>query len=226
MSFARKLNPSTAIEPADTVLIEKVRWSIRQRLRKQLSQLSSDFFDGVDDHLFASGQQGQFADDSGYLKAMRELRAKQSLFEENFTNTVMEVFKTASRMDAISTEDAISDRLNKSDVIYEKVEIDLAIQAMNRKATKLYLPFVRQIERINHKCKESANTDVFAGNILIKSTVIGFAEAQSAFSLSLNVRLVFIKLFEQNFLLKMEKLYLDIISILNKVNDKKFVAGE
>jgi len=58
-------NPFTL--QADTVLIEKVRWSLRQRLRKQMHELSGDFFDEVDDFLFSSGQLGQFSDHSIYL---------------------------------------------------------------------------------------------------------------------------------------------------------------
>ena len=78
MSFATEISNATAMDAVDTVLIEKVRWSLRQRLRKQMQVLCSDFFDETDDFLFGSGQKGQFADDSIYLNAMRELRTRQT----------------------------------------------------------------------------------------------------------------------------------------------------
>ena len=93
MEFA--FNRSKPSESADSVLLEKVRWSVGQRLRKQMQHLSAGFFDEVDDVLFAAGQQGQFTNESDYLKAMREIRAKQRLFEEAFLGYVVDAVEAA-----------------------------------------------------------------------------------------------------------------------------------
>lgn len=77
MDFASEIQKIKAFESDDTVLLEKVRWSIRQRLRKQMQLLNGDFFDAVDDFLFSGGQQGQFSESANYINSMRELRAKQ-----------------------------------------------------------------------------------------------------------------------------------------------------
>lgn len=220
MNLKTALTQETTIESADTVLLEKVRWSIRQRLRKQMAQLTTDFFDEVDDFLFDSGKQGQLDEDCIYLNAMRELRTKQGLFEETFLDTALEIVKAAARR---NDGEAADDLSSNGDVLFEEVEIDLAIKAMTRKAEKFYQSHIKQIESLNTTLGATINGNVLADDVLIKATLTAFAEAQSAFSLVLSIRLVFIKLFEQHFLLKMEKLFLDIISILNNVNDKKFV---
>ena len=62
--------------------VAAVRLSLRRSLRSQFRQMCIAFFDAVDECSFACGRQGKFADDCVYLKAMRELRAKQKLFEE------------------------------------------------------------------------------------------------------------------------------------------------
>jgi hypothetical protein len=43
--------------------------------------------------------------------------------------------------------------------------------------------------------------------------LLGFVEAQDTIKINLEIRLVFMKLFEQHFLMKMEKFSLDSISI-------------
>ncbi len=45
MDFASEIQKIKAFESDDTVLLEKVRWSIRQRLRKQMQLLNGDFFE-------------------------------------------------------------------------------------------------------------------------------------------------------------------------------------
>ncbi len=201
--------------------VAALRLSLRRSLQSQLQQLCTDFFDEVDDFLFASGPQGQFADDCVYMKAMRELRAKQRLFEETLQRAW---FRSLQSGDSRSSS-AGDGRLTRSDAVFEKVEIDLALQAMQRKASKFYLPFIRQIDTMNEKYRSSPDQQVIAGHTLIESTLSAFSQAQTVFSLDLDIRLIFIKLFEQNFLMKMEDLFLDIISTLKNVNDESSLVA-
>ncbi len=207
----------SSLPQSEPLSVAALRLSLRRSLQPQLQQLCTDFFDEVDDFLFASGPQGQFADDCVYLKAMRELRAKQRLFEETLQRAW---FRSLQSGDSRTSSAGDGRRLTRSDAVSEKVEIDLALQAMQRKASKFYLPFIRQIDAMNEKYRSSPDQQVFAGHTLIESTLDAFSQAQTVFALGLEIRLIFIKLFEQNFLMKMEDLFLDIISNLKNVNDE------
>lgn len=218
MALSSDLRNVTIIESNDTVRLEKIRWSIRQRLRKQMLQLSHDFFDEVDDFLFSGGQQGQFAEDSVYLKSMREFRAKQGLFEETFVDAAIKQIKS-SYLSSVPKEYQQS---STSCNAMEKVEIDIALKAIARKALKNFSPLIKQIDSLKGNNGDRANK-LFAGATLLDAVVSAFSESHGTFKVSLDVRLVFIKLFEKHFVLNSEKLFLDIISIVNNANDHNFV---
>lgn len=210
-------------EPLNRKLADRVRLAILQRLRKQMARLSASFFDELDDFLFGSGQQGKFSDDSMYLKAMREFRAKQTLFEDNFLSAVFDCVGKDDEGKAFQTLLSANSTSSNSEAIYESVEIDLALDSMERKANKVYAPFIKQINNLNRKLKTAYHEPVINSDFLIVKSMHGFTKSQHSFSIPLEVRLVFMKLFEQHFVLKMEKLYLDIISILTNVNNGDFV---
>ncbi len=213
----------TVINSSDFILVEKVRWSVRQRLRKQLNRLVADLFDEADDFLFRSGQKGQFSDDSVYLKSMRELRAKQTLFIETFHAAIELHVKASYRDEKSEPEQSAQDNLPARDPVYEKLEIDLALKAMQRKAEKTYTSLLRQIDRKQKNYKSSRIKQVIAGDVLLMAPIEGLAQGQAVFNLPLEVRLVFIKLFELHVVMKMENVFLDIIRIIDNVSDKSFV---
>ncbi|MDA0929503.1 MAG: DUF1631 family protein [Proteobacteria bacterium] len=223
MDFASEIQKIKSFESDDTVLLEKVRWSIRQRLRKQMQLLDGDFFDAVDDFLFSGGQQGQFSESANYINSMRELRAKQNLFEEKFLDAVVREIKASYGKNAYNADDYDESPSAELDAALEQVEIDLALQAMSRKACKVYRPFIKQIDAIQSKASYPVSEKVIEGDVLIDATLDAFSRAHHVFAIPLEIRLVFLKLFEQNFLLKMEKLFLDMISIINNLSDDRFV---
>ena len=209
----------TQFESPDCSSLEKIRWSIQQSLRKQLSQLSSDFFDVVDDFLFLNGQQGQSADNWIYLRSMRELCAKQVLFEETFLDQLIQTTETSHRNCALKAGEVEPSSIQKQPEVHEGIEIDRAIQAMSRRAMKSHRLFIQQIKLLNTKLGDSLGQEVILGDALINATTDSFSEAQNVFALPLDIRLIFSKLFEQHFLLKMEKSFLAIIKLLKKAND-------
>lgn len=217
MASAARLKGMEETTGSDTVVIEKIRWSLRQRLRKQLHVLSTDCFDEVDDFLFASGQKGQFADDSIYLRAMRELRARQAQFEEQFLDQVIRSIKASYHKDAATPGQA------GAAPCFEQVEIDLALQAMRRKAEKLYQPLLGQIDAAQDSKRAALRAQVIDSRVLLAAILDGFAEAQALFGLSLEVRLVFIKLFDQYFVRCLEKVFLDVLSIIRHASNPSFV---
>lgn len=223
MDFASEIQKIKAFESEDTVLLEKVRWSLRQRLRKQMQLLNGDFFDAVDDFLFSGGQQGQFSESANYINSMRELRAKQNLFEEKFLDSVIREIKASYGKNSHTADEFDEGPSAELDAALEQVEIDLALQAMSRKASKVYAPFIKQIDAIQNKSSYPASEKVIEGEVLVDATLDAFTRAHHVFAIPLEIRLVFLKLFEQHFLLKMEKLFLDMISIINNLSDDRFV---
>ena len=223
MAAVSDLKKVTTIESVDTVRVEKIRWSIRQRLRKQMLQLSSDFFDELDDFLFAGGQKGQFAEDSVYLKSMREFRAKQSHFEETFITNATSEIKSSFLALQFDQQLGSTATPTSSSTGLESVEVDIALRAMERKAIKQYSAFMKQIDSIKRRFRSTSHQNLIATDILLTATLSAISVAHSVFQIPLEVRLVFFKLFERHFVMKLEKLFLDIISILNNVNDHDFV---
>jgi hypothetical protein len=215
------VNQATKLQSADTALIEKAGWALRQRLRKQMNQLSGSFFDEVDDFVFEAGKNGQFTAGSDYLSAMREIRTKQVLFEETFLDTASDnIERGNSQFD--NTPAALSQD-SQSPVIFESMEIELAISTMARKANKYYSPYIKQIESLISAIETKNGKHLIRGKSLVSSVLLGFVEAQEAIKINLEIRFVFMKLFEQHFLMEMEKLFLDSISILNNIDNKQFV---
>lgn len=220
MKFITGSNKASPFKPTDMTVVEKIRWSLRQRLRVQLQQLNVEFFDEADDFLFSAGKQGQFDEENAYLRCMRELRTKQSLFEESFVSDILSRLKQSQFQAGGREHTMISAGFGAA---FERVEIDLAFRSMRRKAEKLYLPHLKQIDSLNRRLCDSSREEVISGSVLIHSSLQAFMNSQSCFAMPLDIRLVFIKLFEQHFLLCMEKLFLDIISILNNASDNEFI---
>lgn len=221
MSIVSIVNEDSKLQSADTAQIEKAGWALRQRLRKQMNQLTGSFFDEVDDFIFEAGKKGQFTAGSDHLGAMREIRAKQVLFEETFLDTASNnMERDGSQFDYAAAQ---SRQNSESPVIFEGMEIELAVGTMARKANKFYSPYIKQIESLISAIEAKKEKHLIRGNTLVSSVLLGFVEAQDAVKINLEIRLVFMKLFEQHFLMKMEKLFLDCISILNNIDSKQFV---
>jgi hypothetical protein len=220
MKFITESNKAFQFKSSGKTVVEKIRWSLRQRLRVQLQQLNVELFDEADDFLFAASKQSQFDKENAFLIAMRELRKKQSLFEEIFVTDILLRLKQ-SQFQASALESTLTSA--ELGAPFERIEIDLAFRSMGRKAEKLYSPHLKQIDSLNRRLCHLSSEDVISGSLLIQSSLHAFMHSQSCFTLPLDICLIFIKLFEQHFLLRMEKLFLDIISILTNASDDKFI---
>ena len=198
---------------------DKLRWSLRQRLCEQIRHLAADCFDEVDDFLFAAGQQGQFSEEGSCLQAMREIRSKRDQFEESFLNAVSASLLRDWR-DLDSGEITVVP--GKKDAGLENIEVELALKGMRRKALKFYAPHLKQLQQIS---SESAPENGFQvpGEWLVNNVIFAVEASHAVFNLPMEIKLIFLKLIEQHVLLKMDKLFLDTISILNNVNDEVFV---
>lgn len=221
MTSVNKPNLKSSQLTMSAVCGDKVRWALRQRLRKQLHQLSIDFFDEVDDFLFASAS-GLRDTENGFLKSMRELRTKQSLFEEQFLQEVLVRVKQSQEAGDQESADLEVPKSNLS-AAFERIEIDLAVRAMQRKSEKTYGHFYQQINELNERARANSKQPIISSRILVQAVLCGFQKAQHCLILPLEARLIFSKLFEQHFLLCMGKLYSDMLSIMTHEEDPDFV---
>jgi hypothetical protein len=97
------VNQATKHPSADTEQIQKAGWALKQRLRKQINQLSGSFFDKVKNFVFEAGRKGQFTAGSDYLSTMREIRAKQVVSEETFLDAAANNMKCGNSQFDCST---------------------------------------------------------------------------------------------------------------------------
>ncbi len=209
-------------ENSSTAFFNKLRSSMAMRLRGQLQHLSTEFFDEVDDYFFAHGTQNSLGDDSDFLEAMREFRAKQRLFEDSLINGVLEDFKHLDVERVIESHEEEQVTPESREGAYEIVELDLALQAMVRKSDKFYQPMITQLFKLNDKLQATTGHKVVSCEYLASSLVYEFSQSHQVFSLSLQSRLIFFKLFEKHWLMQLESVFEDIINILNNVIDRRY----
>lgn len=209
---------------AELQAADKVRWALRQRLCEQWRQLSGDLFDAVDDFLFAAGQKGQFGDDGSYLQSMREIRSKREQFEQIFMSALDNSLQSDWQSGPDGNPAAPSRRDTSSqDGAFDEIELNLALQAMQRKAMKNYATLIRQLDQFIEEGKLQPSVVPLRRDVLVRNVIDAFESSHGVFSLPLEIRLIFLKLFEQHLLLKMDKLYQDVISVLTNVGDEVFV---
>ena len=211
----------------DTVLLEKIRWSFRQRFRKQVQLLLVEFFDEVDDYLFATGRSGELCGEGACLNAMRELRAKQSYFEERFLDSSLSAIKKSYHGEVVSFPgmefDGAGADNGSSENGMEDVEVDLALHAAQRRAAKHHLPIVQRIKALQNTADNPQAFLLIDPDVILQSIDVGFGNAHRLITMPLELRLLFIKLFERHVMLKLERVFQDVISIIHHANDPAFV---
>ena len=211
----------------DTVLLEKIRWSFRQRFRKQVQLLLVEFFDEVDDYLFSTGRSGELCGEGACLNAMRELRAKQSYFEERFLDSALSAIKKSYHGDVVNFPGTDFDAESADSRHYsngmEDVEVDLALHASQRRAVKHHLAVVQRIKALQNTAQNPQAFSLIDPDVILQAIDIGFGNAHRLISLPLELRLLFIKLFERCVMLKLERVFQDVISIIHHANDPAFV---
>ncbi|MGA1498723.1 MAG: DUF1631 family protein, partial [Steroidobacteraceae bacterium] len=205
--------------------VDKVRWSLRQRLCEHMRRLNADLFDELDDFLFSSVQPEELAEGSTQIRVIREFRNKKQLFEEKFLASINAALQ-ATRVPAKGMGPLAGAETPAGGSAYEKMEVDLALERMQRKAFKFYAGRIRQLAACGEPeaattadCLIPENRDILIGN-----TLRALAQAHSVFRISLESRLIFLKLFEKHFLLEMDRLYQDVISIVTHQDNQRFVA--
>jgi hypothetical protein len=106
---------------------------------------------------------------------------------------------------------------------FECVQIDLSFRSIRRQAKKFTSPHLKQIDSLNLSLSSLYDEEVIYGSALIQSSLESFMHSQSCFTLQFEIRPGFINLFEQHFLLRMEKPLLKINSSLTNASDNKFI---
>ena len=207
--------------PATNGFFEKLRSSMAMRLRGQLQNLTAEFFDEVDDYFFALGEKNSLGEGGVFLEAMREFRAKQRLFEDSLVNGVIEDFKHLDEERVIESHEEQSGRRDKSEGAFAIVEIDLALQAMARRADKHYQSQITRLYELNDKLYATAGIKIVSSEYLASSLVYEFSQSHQVFELSLQSRLIFFKLFEKHCLLNLQAVFQDTINVLGNVIERR-----
>jgi hypothetical protein len=191
-----------------------------------MRRLISDLFDELDDFLFCSVQPDQLAEGSTQMKLIREFRNKKQLFEEKFLASIDGALQS-TLVPPSATDSALvrAGQAQKKESAYQRMELDLALERMERKAFKFYAQQIKKLSSSGRQGEEVVAGQVIPENrdLLIANTLRALASSQEVFRISLESRLVFFKLFEQHFLMKMEKLYQEVISIINNKDNRDFV---
>ena len=218
--------PVNSIDSSEQEPLEKIRWSLRQRLCEHMRHLITDLFDELDDFLFCSVQPEELGEGSVQLKLIREFRNKKQLFEEQFLSSIDGALQsTLVPKNAGNTIGAGHNQDKLSSSAIEKMEVDLALERMQRKAFKHYAPRIRQLGSSDKGSAQQGTDPILPENrdILIKNSLRALADSHRVFRVSLEHRLVFLKLFEKHLLFNMDKLYQDVISIINNKDNQQFV---
>lgn len=205
--------------------MDKIRWSLRQRLGEHMRRLNADLFDELDDFLFSSVQPAELAEGSTQLRVIREFRNKKQVFEEKFLASINAALQsTLVPARRVGPQSGVEMPAGGS--AYEKMEVDLALERMQRKAFKFYAGRIRQLAACGVPEAATAADCLIPENrdILIGNTLRALAQAHNVFRISLESRLIFLKLFEKHFLLEMDRLYQDVISIVTNQDNQQFVA--
>jgi|GEM_PF-5643762 len=203
--------------------IRKLRSSFRRRFLKQLAILLSDFFDEVDDYFFLDCRSGELCGEKAALDARRELLRKQKQFESTFLDSVQGVLKTGEECMATGSVELDSgvplNAIGDAQSQISDVEIDLALHAAQRRASKYYAEVLNRISA-QQKLK---SCELIVPASILRSVDIGFEAAQRLVVLPLELRLLFIKLFERHVMLRLDQVFQDLLVILKNLENKSFV---
>jgi hypothetical protein len=189
---------------------QNIERSPDQRLRDRMESLSADLFDALDDFLFCGAQPEELGQGSSQLNLIREYRNKKRLFEQQFLGFVGSALQVDSESgNADKTVCAPSNFDDNSSSAYEKMEIDLALERMQRKALKHCAAHIESPGRTDLDGEQNGAALISSENlgVLVNTTLHALALSHWVFRVSLENRLVFLKLFEKHFLLQMGQLF-------------------
>lgn len=214
---ANNAKPPGASNPAGAQAqpLERLRQSLRVTVREHISRLSDDLFDEADDYLFAQARPGDSGAESSQLQAIRELRNRKELFEERFLGALDAALQATlvPRQPRATPVPPPSDQ-DMTPSVYERVEIDVALERMQRRAMKVLSRELEARGTLRGQCGSRPVAPVVR-EVLVDNVVRALGNSHGMLRLSLSRRLVLFKLFEQHLLLKMADLCEAITGLLS-----------
>ncbi len=174
-------------------------------LNDELSSLLGCMFDSADDMLFQLAENANSNEDQNdYFDTMRMLRAERKRIGQNFAASLKEYLKNTPDKTQ-STEDFAETELSLVD--QDEMEEMVAVSSMHSKGMHIYGEAVNHLEaRIEFlalKYSDIFNKDALAPKNICES----FKSALSDIELSTNNKLVLYKLFDQEVILNLGKMY-------------------
>jgi len=202
---------------------EKIRWCLQQRLCEQLRHLSIDLVEETSDAFLNLPASERTFGSLHALNLMREIRTKGCIFTDLFVELFDRNIQPALGLELQNATSLDIPEFMDPDSDFEKLELELASQAMQRKAYKQYSALIKQLETCNKSKKTDESVFVDNKDPLIRSIINAFNAARGIFKLPIEAKLIFCKTFEKHLLLNMDKLYQDTINILENGENDKFL---
>jgi len=175
----------------------------------------STLFDNVDTQLFEMAEKSETATDQNiYFDAMRIVRLRRSIAHEEFINNVERSFDIETIQSEKKAENVTSDVDSLSLIDDDNLEEDLATHNMINKAERDSKDALKQLNQRLSYLYNGLNISSISNPIGPTSLCNSFAAAVDTLEAEIQVKLLVFKLFDINFISKLNKFYTDANQLL------------
>jgi len=195
----RVQNSMTPEGPLDDLIQYTSQWA---------NDAISTLFDNVDTQLFEMAEKSENATDQNiYFDAMRIIRLRRSVAYEEFITRVSHSFTNEALQDEKNADNAIMDVENLSLVADDSLEEDLATHNMIAKAERDNKEPLNQLNQRLAYLYRGLKIDLSNNPMGPTSLCNSFATAVDTLDAEIKVKLLVFKLFDINFISKLNELY-------------------
>lgn len=192
------MTPAAPPPPFAALLAE-----LAEQLRTRLRQPAAAVFDALDDALFELAEHAVVGErQQTYFDGMRECRRHR--------NACLDAFAAGIHAPLDSPEAADAARRTLSLIDQEALEVDLAVAGMASRALQRMNPTTHALSQRMRVALDNPDLDDASNPLGPQALAQGFRRALASMQLTLEVRLIALKLFERHVLGALEPIYLDI----------------
>lgn len=176
---------------------------LAEQLRTRLRQPAATVFDALDDALFELAEHAVVGErQQTYFDGMRECRRHR--------NSCLDAFAAGIHAPLDSPEAVDAARRTLSLIDQEALEVDLAVAGMASRALQRMNATTHALSQRMRVALDNPDLDDASNPLGPQALAQGFRRALAAMQLTLEVRLIALKLFERHVLGALEPIYLDI----------------
>lgn len=192
------MTPAAPPSPFAALLAE-----LAEQLRTRLRQPAAAVFDALDDALFELAEHAVVGErQQTYFDGMRECRRHR--------NACLDAFAAGIHAPLDSPEAADAARRTLSLIDQEALEVDLAVAGMASRALQRMNAPTHALNQRMRAALDNPDLDDASNPLGPQALAQGFRRALASMQLTLEVRLIALKLFERHVLGALEPIYLDI----------------